>query len=200
MKSSHPWLFAGALLVTSCVPSTAARMQDRLETSRKGSDPKVLFARGQAFAKAGDYGRAGQYLRAALLQGGDADVIVPLLVSVEIKDQSYRAAALHLRERLRTHPSDVRARFVLASVLSAVDRPKDAERELLAILARVPDHAEATFALAVVYRDGMGDYQRADDYFRRYLAMKPDGRHREEAMSSTLSGVQSSNVQSSGVQ
>jgi tetratricopeptide (TPR) repeat protein len=199
-KSLQQWLLAGALVATSCVPSTAARMQDRVETSRKESDPKVLFARGQAFAKAGDYGRAAQYLRAALLQDGDANVILPLLVSVEIKDQSYRSAAQHLRERLRTHPSDVRARFVLASVLSAVDRPKDAERELLAILAKAPDHAEATFALAVVYRDGMGDYQRADAYFRRYLDMRPDGRHREEAMSSTLSAVESSNFQSSGEQ
>jgi tetratricopeptide (TPR) repeat protein len=190
MPSSPQWLFLGAFLVTSCMPSSAARLSYRVETSRRESDPKVLLARAQSFATAGDYARAAQYLRAALLQHGDEDVILPLLVSIEIKDQSYRAAAEHLKDRLRTHPSDVRARFVLASLLSALDRPKDAERQLLRLLRTAPRHAEATFALGVVYRDGMGDYQRADDYFRRYLAMAPEGRHREEAMSSRLIGVQ----------
>jgi len=184
------WLLVAAFAGTSCVHSSAARLEYRVETSRKESDPKVLLARGQAFARAGDYARAAQYLRAALLQRGDAEVILPLLVSIEIKDQGYRAAAQHLEDRLRTHPSDVRARFVLASLMSALDRPKDAERQLLSILRAAPQHAEATFALAVVYRDGMGDYQRADDYFRRYLAMEPQGRHRDEAMNSTLTGMQ----------
>jgi tetratricopeptide (TPR) repeat protein len=189
-----------AATLTSCVPNQPARLQQRVDTSQKESDPKVLLARGQAFARAGDYGRAAQYLRAALLQHGDADVILPLLISIEVKDQGYRAAAQHLSERLRTHPSDVRARFVLASLLSALDRPKDAERELLTVLSTAPRHAEATFALAVVYRDGMGDQQRADDYFRRYLTLAPEGRHREEAMSSTLSRVQSSDLPAPGVQ
>jgi Tfp pilus assembly protein PilF len=79
---------------------------------------------------------------------------------------------------------------VLASLFSALDRPRDAERELIRVLRTAPRHSEATFALAVVYRDGMGDHQKADDYFRRYLAMSPHGRHREEAMNSTISGVQ----------
>jgi tetratricopeptide (TPR) repeat protein len=154
------------------------------------SDPKVLFERGQYFARMGDYARGVQYLRAALLQHGDAQIILPLLVTIEIKDQGYRAAAKHLEDRLRTHPSDVRARFVLASLWSALDRPKDAERELLHVLRTAPRHAEATFALAVVYRDGMGNYQKADDYFQGYLALAPEGRHREEALSSRLSGIQ----------
>lgn len=200
MPSSLGWLLVSASLAASCVPSRAAKMQDRVETSRRESDPKLLLARGQAFARAGDYGRAAQYLRAALQQRGDAAVILPLLVAVEIKDQGYRAAAQHLSERLRSHPSDVRARFVLASLWSALDRPKDAERELLGILRMAPEHAEATFALGVVYRDGMADDQRADACFRRYLALEPRGRHREEAISSTLSGLQMSGVQMSGAQ
>jgi tetratricopeptide (TPR) repeat protein len=190
MQASRPWLLVGAFVLTSCVPSSAARLSYRVETSRKESDPKVLLARGQSFARAGDYARAAQYLRAALLQRGDAEEILPLLVSVEIKDHNYRAAVQHLRDGLRSHPSDVRARFVLASLLSALDRPKEAEGELLSVLSTAPRHAEATFALGVVYRDGLGDYQRADDYFRRYLAMEPQGRHREEAMGSRLTGVQ----------
>jgi tetratricopeptide (TPR) repeat protein len=189
MRSPNPWLLVAVFALTSCVPSQSARLEYRVETSRRESEPKVLLARGQSFARAGDYTRAAQYLRAALQQQGDADVILPLLVTIEIKDQNYRAAAEHLEDRLRTHPSDVRARFVLASLLTALDRPKDAERELLGVLKRAPRHAEATFALAVVYRDGMGHYQSADDYFRRYLALEPQGRHREEAMNSTLTAV-----------
>jgi tetratricopeptide (TPR) repeat protein len=194
MRSSTPsrsaWQLAAALALASsasgCLPRHGAALESRMETSRRESEPERLVARAQAFARSGDYARATQYLRAALQQQGDPDVIVPLLVSIEIKDQNYRAAAQHLEDRLRTHPSDVRARFVLASLMSALDRPKQAERELLGVLKRAPRHAEATFALAVVYRDGMGDYQRADDYFRRYLAMEPEGRHREEALNSTL--------------
>jgi len=180
---------ASAALLHGCLPSQAAPLEYRVETSIRESDPKRLVERGQSFARAGDYARAAQYLRAALLQRGDPEVILPLLVSVEIKDQSYRAAAQHLEERLRTHPSDVRARFVLASLMSALDRPKAAERELLAVLRRQPRHAEAAFALAVVYRDGLRDHQSADDYFRRYLTLEPEGRHREEAASSTLTEV-----------
>jgi tetratricopeptide (TPR) repeat protein len=170
----------------SCLPQHAAPLEYRLETTRRETEPKRLVARAQAFARAGDYARAAQYLRAALLKDGDPGVILPLLVSIEIKDQNYRAAAQHLEDRLRTHPSDVRARFVLASLMSALDRPKQAERELLGVLKRAPQHAEATFALAVVYRDGMGDQRRADDYFRRYLALQPQGLHRDEALNSTL--------------
>ena len=176
-------------LVTGCLPTHAASLEYRVETSRKESDPERLVTRGQAFARAGDFARAAQYLRAALQQHGDADVILPLLVSVELEDQSYRAAAQHLEERLRTHPSDIRARFVLASLMAGLDRPREAERELLGVLRRAPRHAEATFALGVVYRDGMGDHQRADDCFRRYLALAPEGRHGEEAKSSTLTEV-----------
>jgi tetratricopeptide (TPR) repeat protein len=176
-------------LVPGCLPTHAASLEYRVETSRRESDPERLLARGQAFARAGDYSRSAQYLRAALQQHGNADVILPLLVSVELADQSYRAAAQHLEERLRTHPTDTRARFVLAALMAGLDRPKDAERELLDVLRRAPRHAEATFALGVVYRDGMGDYQRADDCFRRYLALEPEGRHGEEAKSSTLTEV-----------
>jgi tetratricopeptide (TPR) repeat protein len=190
LPAPHAWPLAGALALASfapgCMPRRGAALEARVEASRRESQPERLVARAQSFARSGDYARATQYLEAALQQQGDADVIVPLLVSIEIKDQNYRAAAQHLEDRLRTHPSDVRARFVLASLMSALDRPKQAERELLGVLERAPRHAEATFALAVVYRDGMGDHQRADDYFRRYLAMEPEGRHRDEALSSTL--------------
>ncbi|HTV21985.1 MAG TPA: tetratricopeptide repeat protein [Polyangiaceae bacterium] len=176
--------------VAGCVSSQSSRLEYRLETSRKESEPSLLVAKGEAYARAGDYGRAAQYLRAALLQHGDANLILPLLVSVEIKDQSYRAAVQHLEDRLRTHPSDVHARFVLGSLMAALDRPKQAERELVRLLERAPRHAEATFALGIVYRDGLGDHQRADDCFRRYLALEPDGRHREEATNSTLKSTE----------
>lgn len=184
-----PWRLALLLVLASCAPSHGARVESRVETTRQETDPRLLIARGRAFAEVGDYARAAEYLRAALLARGDAEVILPLLVSIEIKDQSYRAAVQHLEDRLRTHPSDVRARFVLASLLSALDRPRDAERELLGLLRRAPRHAEATFALAVIYRDGMGNAQKADDYFRRYLAIEPAGRHRDEAVSSMLTEV-----------
>ncbi|MET0413963.1 MAG: tetratricopeptide repeat protein [Polyangiaceae bacterium] len=180
---------AALLAATGCVSSRAARFESRVETSRRESEPRVLIERGQAFAGAGDYARAAQYLRAALQQHGDPELILPLLVAVEIKDMSYRSASQHLENWLRTHPSDVRARFVFASLLRALDRPKDAEQELLGILKRDPRDADATFALAVVYRDGLRHYERADDYFRRYLDLAPEGKHREEAMSSTMTGL-----------
>ena len=192
--ASRRWLLAAAASLLSgvagCASSQASRLEYRLETSRQESDPALLAAKGRAYGRAGDYPRAAQYLRAALAQHGDAEVILPLLVSIEIKDQSYRAAAQHLEDRLRTHPSDVRARFVLASLLSALDRPRQAEHELLRLLERTPRHAEATFALGVVYRDGLGDVARADGCFRRYLALEPEGRHREEALSSSLTSIE----------
>ncbi len=165
-------------------------MQDRVETSRRESEPTLLVARAEAYADVGDYTRATQYLRSALAGGGDADEILPRLVELEIKDQNYRAAAQHLAERLRSHPKDVRGRLVLGTLFTALGRTADAERELLYVLSASPNDAEATFALAVVYRDFIGNYARADEYFRRYLELQPMGRHRDEAAASTLYRVQ----------
>jgi tetratricopeptide (TPR) repeat protein len=177
-------------VASGCIPSRGAQMQDRVETTRRESEPTLLRARAEAYAEIGDYTRATQYLRAALAGGGDADEVLPRLVELEIKDQSYRAAAQHLAERLRSHPTDVRGRFVLGSLFTALGRPLDAERELLYVLAASPKDAEATFALAVVYRDFIGNYARADEYFRRYLQLQPSGQHRDEAAASTFYSVQ----------
>lgn len=177
-------------LAFGCVPNRGAQMQDRVETSRRQSEPPLMAARAKAYADVGDYTRATQYLRAALAGGGSAEEILPLLVELEIKDQSYRAAAQHLEEHLRSHPKDVRGRFVLGTLFTALGRPLDAERELLYVLSASPNDAEATFALAVVYRDYIGNYARADEYFRRYLKLRPMGRHRDEAAASTFYSVQ----------
>ena len=190
-KNLSTWAAMSLLGVAAgCVPTREAQMQDRIETSRRESEPTLLRERAQAYAEMGDYTRATQYLRAALAGGGDAEQILPLLVELEIKDQSFRAAAQHLVEHLRSHPKDVRGRFVLGSLFTALGQPQDAERELLYVLAASPNDAEATFALAVVYRDFIGNYARADDYFRRYLDLQPSGRHREEAAASTFFRVQ----------
>jgi tetratricopeptide (TPR) repeat protein len=151
---------------------------------------RSLLDTGRALAAQGDSLRAEQYLRAALTGGAPADEVVPLLISVCVASQRYRAAVADARSYLQLHPGASRLRFVLASLLAGLGDYPAAVDELTALVSREPSHVLGHYALGVLYRDRLRHAERADQEFRVYLALAPSGAHAEEARASLLQHVE----------
>lgn len=148
-----------------------------------------LLEDGLVFARLGDATRAEQYLNAALEEGADERRVLPVLLSVCIENDRYRAATGYAENYLRRRPSDHRVRFVLATLYVGLDEQLLARKQLQLLLNHHPQHAEAHFAYAVLLRDKAGDHAGADRHFREYLRIAPSGDHAEEAKGSLLQRI-----------
>jgi tetratricopeptide (TPR) repeat protein len=181
------WLLLAAVGCSSAPPPPAASpealVRQRAEMARS------LLETGRALAAQGDSLRAEQYLRAALAGGAPAEDVLPLLISVCVQSQRYRAAIADAREFLRQHPNASRLRFVLASLLSGLGDYPAAVDELTRLVSHQPDHVLGHYALAVLYRDRLRHAERADEEFRAYLQLAPGGAHAEEARASLITPV-----------
>lgn len=175
-----------ALAPLACVKSPAQKLDEQLEVMQQESDPELLIRRARAFASVGDHTRAEQYLQLALQSGASEERVLPLLVRACVADQRYRDAIAHLEQHLRRRPQNARARFLLASLHAAVGQLDAARRELERVLAALPAHADAHYALAVMLRDEVGNHSAADHHFREYLRLAPAGSHADEARGSLL--------------
>jgi predicted Zn-dependent protease len=180
---------SGAALATGCVRTPAAELKDGMKVVREERNPNRLERSAQAFAALGDFGRAAQYHLAALEQGADESVVVPELVDVYIRDRQYRAAVFECQKYLRKHPQETALRFVLANLVGALGEPVVARRELEQVLREEPANANAHYALAVILRDDGADLSSADQHFREYLKLSPNGQHVDEAKGSLLQRV-----------
>jgi tetratricopeptide (TPR) repeat protein len=149
-----------------------------------------LVDRGKAFAATGDTTRAEQYFAAAINEGGDEPAILPMLLMVCIEDGRYRVAIEYARTYLQKHPGDVRVRLLLGTLQAAIGESHDAHLELARVLEVRPSDADAHYALAVLLRDGENDPVSANQHFREYLRLAPNGEHAEEAQASLLKGTQ----------
>jgi uncharacterized protein HemY len=176
-----------AVLAAACGPSTPSdRAQANMATLSAETTADKLLARGRAFAAVGDATRAEEYLTAALDQGADPHIALPLLMTVCVQTQRYRSAIQHAEDHLRRHPDDYRTRFVLGTLYAAVGDNKEAHESLEEGLRVHPDDATAHYALAVLARDAESDPVLADQHFREYLRLEPHGPHAEEARDGLL--------------
>jgi tetratricopeptide (TPR) repeat protein len=180
---------AGIALL-SCTRSPAAQVKNDMAVMVKEGGPERMIDRGKAFAAIGDTTRAEQYFAAALSAGGDERVVIPYLLTVCAQDGRYRVAIQYAEAYLRTHPNDLRVRFVLGALYSAVGEAAPAREALRTVVDARPEDADAHFALGVLLRDNEHDYAGADQQFREYLRLKPRGAHAEEAEASLLKSVQ----------
>jgi Tfp pilus assembly protein PilF len=162
----------------------AARSHDRERAAEE------MLASARALLDAGDYGRAEQYAEFAARNGAKAEVVVPLVLEACIRDQRFRAAVEHGRHHLKRHPTDDAVRLLVASIHCVLGEPDLARREFERVIEDHPDWAQAHYALAVLLRDDLGDFSRADEHFREYLRLAPGGSHRAEAAGSLLSRVE----------
>jgi tetratricopeptide (TPR) repeat protein len=111
------------------------------------------------------------------------------LMEVYVRSGRYRLAIEHGERRLSAHPGDLRLRFLVGALHTAVlDYPR-AAYHLQQLLSRAPAHAAAHYALAVLLRDHQDDAVGADRHFRRYLQLRPAGPHAAAARASLLSEV-----------
>lgn len=176
-------------LASGCASAPERRLRADVRTFQNEQSPAKLSARGRAFAAMGDTTRAREYFDAALEAGGDERVLTPLLLAVCVRDGRYRLAIDYAEQFVRKHPRDPRMRFVLGTLRAGVGEPIAAEAEFAKVIASSPDNPAAHYALAVLLRDQRDDPLGADQHFRAYLQLQPDGEHSEEAKSSLLQVV-----------
>lgn len=150
---------------------------------------QALYDRGVQLANEGDLTRAEQYLAAAIQRGAPVERVLPRLLRVCVTAQRYRAAIEYARPYLERHPEAWALRYLIATIHIGLSEPHAARRHLELVLQYNPRHAEAHFTLAMLLRDDLGDPAAADEHFRRYLELEPDGQHAQEARAGLLTQV-----------
>jgi tetratricopeptide (TPR) repeat protein len=173
----------------ACQASRGDEVRAHLDTFHDEGTPAKLVDRGKAFAAIGDSTRAEQYFAAAINAGGDERAILPLLLLVCIRDNRYRVAIEYASTYLKKHPSDLRVHLLLGTLYSAIGDAHEAQKELEQVVEARPADADAHYALAILYRDGENNPVAADQQFREYLRLAPNGSHAEEAQASLLKSV-----------
>jgi tetratricopeptide (TPR) repeat protein len=135
----------------------------------------------EAAEQMGDTLRAQQYLGAALRAGGDETRIMPKLLVLYIGDGQFRVAIEQCEHYLRRHPHDGKVRLLLSTLYTAVGDHEGAVAQYERVLDAAPGDAYAHFALASLLHEQGGASLRADEHFRAYLALAPEGEHAAEA-------------------
>jgi predicted Zn-dependent protease len=87
----------------------------------------------------------------------------------------YDEALDRCKKRLSKTPTDRATRLVEAAIFEALERPREAERELNVLVRTKPDDPNPYLALAKLYRDSYNDATRARQMFGKYLALAPKG-------------------------
>ncbi len=184
-----------ALCVGSCATTRAGRREPESPEVREQLQNiqqirwEDLVDDADRSALSGDFTRSEQYYTAALQRGGPPERILPKLLRSCIGAHRYRAAVEYSRPYLAAHEDAWSLRFLVASIHIGLNEPLTASRHLELVLQHNPNHAEAEFLLASVLRDDLRDLGRADEHFRRYLALEPEGEHARAARQSLLTRV-----------
>lgn len=189
-RSQRVSVVLGALLSTlvGCTHGMEGARAVRDGTPRDpGADDFVAVA--EAASRMGDNLRAQQYLTAALRAGADERTVVPRLLALYVEDGQYRLAIDAAEHFMRRHPEARDVRLLLSTLYTAVGENDRAIAGYERILDATPGDAYAHFALASLLHDQGGASLRADEHFRAYLALAPEGEHAAEARGLLLRGV-----------
>jgi Tfp pilus assembly protein PilF len=189
MTTRLVFIVVSLLAAGGCARNPNVVTEERLQIAEKQREPQRLLAYAKGFIRIGDYTRAEQYLNAALENGGSETEIVPILLSICVKDRRYRSAVEYAENYLRRHPREHRLRFVVATLYVGLGENDRAKKQLERVIEQNPKHAEAHYALAVLFRDQLMSFAKADEHFRQYLQLDPRGEHAEEASGSLLRSV-----------
>lgn len=182
------------LWLARCATTQSQRAEESPEVQRQVEEIRrtswqQMMSEGVAAAQTGDFTRAEQYFAAALHRGGPPEEILPPLLRVCVSAHRYRAAVEYSRPYLLMHEEAWALRFLIASIHIGLNEPLTASRHLELVLRHNPNHAEAEFLLGTLFRDDLRDPGRADEHFRRYLALAPDGPHADAARSGLMRRV-----------
>src|SRR5262249_50334174 len=122
----------------------------------------------------GDLLRAEQYYLRAEALGAPPEEVLKRVVRVLSAAHRYAEALERCRRRLSEVPDDRISRYVEAALLVALDRPKEAQHELNALVRAQPNDPEPYLALGRIYRDAH-DSAHARQMFEKYLELAPHG-------------------------
>jgi tetratricopeptide (TPR) repeat protein len=175
---------------TACVRSQSTQLREDMNEAKTERDPKRLLELAMAFRAVGDLTRAEQYLNAAREQGADDREVFPRLLEICVADQRYRSAVEYIEEHLKRHPTNYRLRLVLGGFYLALGDAVRAKQEYTRVVEAEPELATAHYSLAVLLRDEFSDSVGADQHFREYLRLVPQGDHSEEARASLMTRIQ----------
>lgn len=175
------------MLVACGSKSTAPPLTPAAE---KAKNAQMLVEDGRAFAEAGDALRAQQYFAAALKLGADEKVVLPLLLRACVVQKNYRLAIEYAEAALARSPHNARLRLLSGTLHASIGETARSRERLERAADELADEAEVQFTVAVSFRDDASDVVSADKYFRRYLALAPNGAHAEEAKSSLMEQIQ----------
>lgn len=196
MNRTRLALLASSVLLLRCATTNSNRreaespeVQQQLEQIRQ-TPWQQLADDAERAAATGDYTRAEQYFAASLARGAPPPRVLPRLMRVCANAHRYRAAIEYSRAYLLEHEEAWSLRFVVAAIHVGLNEPLTASRHLELVLRHNPQHADAQFLLGTLYRDDLRDPAKADEHFRRYLELAPDGEHASAARNGLLQRVE----------
>lgn len=156
------------------------------ETAPQALQAEQLLAIASAAEQVGDGLRAQQYLLAALHAGANQEHALPWLLRLYVTDSQYRLAIDTARDYLRAKPDAVELRLLLARLYEATQLEAGAVEEYERVITVAPNEARAHFALAALLHAQGNEPGRADQHFRSYLALAPQGENAKEARAALL--------------
>jgi tetratricopeptide (TPR) repeat protein len=192
MRSTTHALAVAALpaLALGCgAPKKESRIARDMKIVERENAPDRLFEKGRAFHAVGDLTRAEQYYAAALNQGYPEDKALPLLLRVCVESGRYQVAIDYAEPYLRKKPREHQLRVLVGSLYSAIGDHARARASYETALVAAPDDPVSHYALAVLLRDQFHEVVSADQHFREYLRIAPEGPHAAEARDSLLKEV-----------
>jgi tetratricopeptide (TPR) repeat protein len=143
------------------------------------NDVRVNLELGDQASGGGDWLRAEQYYARAEALGAAPAQVIPRILKALVAGRRYDEALERCAKRLAHAPDDRATRLVKAALLTALDRPREAEHELETLMRTRPEDPNPYLALARLYRDEYHDVARARPLFEKYLALAPKGAEAE---------------------
>jgi len=176
-------LLAGCFVILGgCHHATLHQAAD-LQAELSTLTAEDLLSLAVSHARSGDLLRAEQYLSAARERGHAEAAVVYWLVRVCVAASRYQSALGHATNYLRDHPEDWPLRLVVATIHEVLGDVALAQSELERIVEAEPAMALPHYRLAMLYRSGQADQERAKLHLEEYLKLTPKGPHAAEVRS-----------------
>lgn len=179
------------LLLACSAPGCSQTVEQPSQTPTAMADERAAAAQellelGLEFASRGDAIRGEQYLVAALDAGADPNRALLPLLRLCIKSSRLEAAAQYGE----VYGREVRAKrdldLLLGGLYVTLEQSEKAVKHLQRVALRYPEYAMAHLLLARLLHREARDLEQADEHFRAYLRLAPEGPYATEARESLL--------------
>lgn len=167
-------------------PETAADLGNGKD---QATARRELLELGLEFAQAGDAIRGEQYLSAALEAGADPNQALLPLIELCVRAGRLEAAAQYGEVYRRPIQAKRELSMLLGGIYISLDQDEKAVVELQRVNKDYPKYPLSHLLLARLLRQRQRDLEQADQQFRAYLELAPEGPYANEARESLLTQV-----------